>query len=115
MSASTIAEREIVNTWPDYHYENVLAASEQVNWRVEDLIGPGKRLDFRRPFMPESLPRIARLRELLPDEVFIQVDGGVGKDNVRDLHEAGASLLVAGSSIFGQDDIAAAYAHLAGL
>jgi len=68
-----------------------------------------------QPFMPESLPRIARLRELLPDEVFIQVDGGVGKDNVRDLHEAGASLLVAGSSIFGQDDIAAAYAHLAGL
>jgi hypothetical protein len=68
MSASTIAEREIVNTWPDYHYENVLAASEQVNWRVEDLIGPGKRLDFRRPFMPESLARVETLDFLTPQD-----------------------------------------------
>jgi ribulose-phosphate 3-epimerase len=66
-----------------------------------------------QPFMPESLPRIRRLRELLPDDVYIQVDGGVGPDNVSDLHEAGATLLVAGSSIFGQDDIAAAYQALA--
>jgi len=68
MSASTIIEREIVNTWPDYHYENVLAASEQVNWRVEDLIGPGKRLDFRRPFMPESLARVEMLDFLTPQD-----------------------------------------------
>ena len=68
-----------------------------------------------QPFMPESIPRVRRLRELLPDEVFIQVDGGVGPDNVRDLREAGASLLVAGTSVFGQQDIAAAYRTLAGL
>ena len=67
-----------------------------------------------QPFMQESIPRIRRLRELLPDEVFIQVDGGVGQDNVRDLREAGASLLVAGTSVFGQEDIAAAYRDLAG-
>ena len=54
-----------------------------------------------------------RLRELLPDEVFIQVDGGVGRENAQDLREAGASLLVAGSSVFGQSDIAAAYTALA--
>jgi len=68
MSASTIIEREIVNTWPDYHYENVLAASEQVNWRVEDLIGGAKRLDFRRPFMPETLARVEMLDFLTPQE-----------------------------------------------
>ena len=66
-----------------------------------------------QPFMRESIPRVARLRELLPDEVFIQVDGGVGRDNVADLREAGASLLVAGTSVFGQDDIGAAYRQLA--
>jgi ribulose-phosphate 3-epimerase len=66
-------------------------------------------------FMPESIPRVQRLRELLPDDVFIQVDGGVGRENVRDLREAGASLLVAGTSVFGQQDIAAAYRSLAGL
>jgi ribulose-phosphate 3-epimerase len=68
-----------------------------------------------QPFMPESIPRVRRLRELLPDDVFIQVDGGVGRDNVRDLREAGASLLVAGTSVFGQQDIAAAYRTLAAL
>jgi ribulose-phosphate 3-epimerase len=68
-----------------------------------------------QPFMPESIPRVERLRELLPDDVFIQVDGGVGKDNVRDLSEAGATLLVAGTSIFGRQDIAAAYRTLAEL
>ena len=66
-----------------------------------------------QPFMRESIPRIRRLRELLPDEVFIQVDGGVGPDNVRDLREAGATLLVAGTSVFGQEDIPAAYRGLA--
>ena len=68
-----------------------------------------------QPFMPESLQRVARLRELLPDEVYIQVDGGVGPDNVRDLREAGANLQVAGTSVFGQKDIAAAYRDLAAL
>ena len=68
-----------------------------------------------QPFMQESIPRVRRLRELLPDDVYIQVDGGVGPDNVRELREAGASLLVAGTSVFGREDIAAAYRDLAAL
>jgi ribulose-phosphate 3-epimerase len=66
-------------------------------------------------FMPEALPRIQRLRAILPDEQHIQVDGGVGLDNVPQLRDAGAELLVAGTSVFGDDDIAAAYRELAAL
>jgi len=62
-------------------------------------------------FMPEALDRIARLCELLP-ETPIQVDGGIGPDTIGPAQEAGASLFVAGTSIFGEDDIAAAYASL---
>jgi ribulose-phosphate 3-epimerase len=62
-------------------------------------------------FMPDALDRIARLRELLP-ETPIQVDGGIGPDTIGPAREAGASLFVAGTSIFGQGDIAAAYAGL---
>jgi ribulose-phosphate 3-epimerase len=65
-----------------------------------------------QPFMPESIPRVRRLRELLDDGVYIQVDGGVGPDNVRELREAGADLLVAGTSVFGQEDSAGAYRGL---
>ena len=40
-----------------YTYEEVLAASEKVRWRVEDLIGGDHRLDFGKAFLPESLAR----------------------------------------------------------
>ncbi len=66
-----------------------------------------------QPFMPESVPRVQRLRELLPDGVHVQVDGGVGPDNAAEIRQAGANLLVAGTSVFGQEDIAGAYRRLA--
>ncbi len=65
-----------------------------------------------QPFMPEAIPRVRRLRELLPASTHIQVDGGVGPDNAAQAREAGANLLVAGTSVFGDDDIAAAYRGL---
>jgi hypothetical protein len=40
-----------------YNYEDALAASQKINWRVEELIGNDKQLDFGKPFMPESLAR----------------------------------------------------------
>ncbi|HSC51301.1 MAG TPA: ribulose-phosphate 3-epimerase [Gaiellaceae bacterium] len=64
-------------------------------------------------FIPESIDRVRRLRELLPDEVAIQVDGGVGPENIRGLRDAGATLFVAATAIFGHDDVGAAYRRLA--
>jgi ribulose-phosphate 3-epimerase len=64
-------------------------------------------------FMPEALGRIEELRRLLPDEVHVQVDGGIHADNARAVRDAGADLLVAGSAVFWQDDPAAAYKSLA--
>jgi ribulose-phosphate 3-epimerase len=65
-----------------------------------------------QPFMPEALERIKALRDLLPDGMHIQVDGGIGADNARAVYEAGADLLVAGSAIFGREDIPRAYRRL---
>ena len=66
-------------------------------------------------FMPDAFDRIARLRALLPDEVRVQVDGGVNRETVRAARDAGADLLVAGSAIFWKDDPAAAYRELVDL
>jgi ribulose-phosphate 3-epimerase len=63
-------------------------------------------------FMPETYERVRRLRALLPKGMHIQVDGGVGEDNVTQLREVGVDLFVAGSSIFGHDP-PAAYRRLA--
>jgi ribulose-phosphate 3-epimerase len=63
--------------------------------------------------LPESYDRVARLRELLPPQILIQVDGGVHLGNVRRLRAAGAQALVAGAAVFDADDPGAAYAELA--
>jgi len=51
-----------------YSYQAALTASQKVNWRVEDIIGGDKRLDFSKPFMPESLARVELLDFLSADE-----------------------------------------------
>jgi ribulose-phosphate 3-epimerase len=63
-------------------------------------------------FMPEAYERIRTVRSLLPPDMHVQVDGGIGPDNARAVHDAGASLLVAGSSIFGREDLTRAYRRL---
>ena len=64
-------------------------------------------------FIPESVERVRALRSLLPASVPIQVDGGVGAENIRELRGAGATLFVAATSIFGNEDPPAAYRRLA--
>ncbi len=51
-----------------YTYQSALAASELIHWRVEDIIGGEKRLDFNKPFMPESLARVEPLSFLDQEE-----------------------------------------------
>jgi ribulose-phosphate 3-epimerase len=63
-------------------------------------------------FMPDAYERIGTTRSLLPPDVPVQVDGGIGPDNIRAVRDAGASLFVAGSSIFGREDLPRAYRRL---
>lgn len=51
-----------------YTYEAILGASERIHWRVEDVIGGDKQLDFARSFMPESLARVEPLGFLTPGQ-----------------------------------------------
>jgi ribulose-phosphate 3-epimerase len=63
-------------------------------------------------FMPDALDRIRELRTLLPATMPIQVDGGVGPENITELRVAGATLFVAGASVFGREDYVRAYDRL---
>jgi ribulose-phosphate 3-epimerase len=64
-------------------------------------------------FIPTAYEKIRRLRTLLGGrEVLVSVDGGVKVDNAEPLARAGATVLVAGSSIFGAPDPRAAVAAL---
>jgi ribulose-phosphate 3-epimerase len=63
-----------------------------------------------QPYIESSTAKVRRLRELLPDGMPIEVDGGIDERTAGPAAEAGATLFVAGSSIFGKPDPAAAYA-----
>jgi hypothetical protein len=49
-------------------YQHLLETSRRVNWRLEDLLGEGRRLDFTRPFLPETFAQTEPLKFLSPGE-----------------------------------------------
>jgi hypothetical protein len=54
-----------------FNFAETLAVSQRVNWRIEDIIGGDKTLDFSKPFMPEALARIGKLNFLDAQERLI--------------------------------------------
>jgi ribulose-phosphate 3-epimerase len=93
---------------PGTAVEDAAQVAERADLALCMSINPGYS---GQAFMPEALERIARLRELLPDTP-IQVDGGIGPDTIGPARAAGATLFVAGTSIFGREDLARAYRRL---
>ena len=66
-------------------------------------------------FIETMVPKIARLRKLIDDaglKVDIQVDGGINDKTAPLVKEAGATVLVAGSYVYGAKDVAQAIANL---
>ncbi|BBO17186.1 ribulose-phosphate 3-epimerase [Candidatus Brocadia pituitae] len=51
-------------------------------------------------FIPEVLPKIARLRSIAPDELDIEVDGGITTETISQAVQQGANVIVAASAIF---------------
>ena len=57
-------------------------------------------------FIPESLDKIRAIRKMITEQglnVDIQVDGGIYLTNVREVLDAGANVIVAGSAVFNGD------------
>lgn len=59
-----------------------------------------------------SFAKVKRLRAMLPDEVALEVDGGVNVGTAARCSAAGANLLVAGSAVFGSADPGEAFAAI---
>jgi ribulose-phosphate 3-epimerase len=66
-----------------------------------------------QPYIQASTRRVKRLRELLAPGTPIEVDGGIEAETAAATLAAGATLFVAGSSIFGSSDPAGAYREIA--
>jgi ribulose-phosphate 3-epimerase len=60
----------------------------------------------------EQLREVRLLSRGLPEGTAIQVGGGITHDNVRELYDAGARLLLVGTAIFHREDLPRAYRRL---
>ena len=66
-------------------------------------------------FIPSTLQKLVQARQLIDDsgyDIRLEVDGGVGVENIAKVAAAGADTFVAGSAIFGQPDYAAVIAKM---
>ncbi len=69
-------------------------------------------------FIEGTLPKIRRARQAVGEsglDVWIQVDGGVSRDTIERAADAGANVFVAGSAVYGADDVPAEIEALRGL
>jgi len=90
---------------PDIPIDKVLPYADQVDLILIMSVDAGFG---GQSFKPIALEKLKNLRESIPSEVLLEVDGGVNLDTVQACTEAGADLLVIGSAIFKQSDYAQA-------
>lgn len=66
-------------------------------------------------FITTSLDKVRRLRRMIDERGLptrIEIDGGIGRDNIGEVAAAGAEIMVAGTAVFGEDDPARAVREL---
>ncbi len=66
-------------------------------------------------FLPLVLPKLRALRQMIDQsgrDIELEIDGGIGPDNAKLVTDAGVTVIVAGSSVFGQKDRGAALGQL---
>ena len=90
--------------------EAVLPLAEMLDHVLCMTVNPGWG---GQPYIDTSTAKVTRLRELLGPGVPIEVDGGIDAVTAGAASTAGATLFVAGSSIFGAEDPVAAYREIA--
>ena len=91
---------------------------EKMDWVIEDIdvaliltVNPG----LSTSLIHSIIPKIEKLKERIIKlglDVEIEVDGGINRDNIRRLSDAGMDIAVAGGAVFGEKDYAKAISSL---
>ena len=67
-------------------------------------------------FMEDMMPKVTAVKNEIErrglKDIDIEVDGGIGEDNIKSVVDAGANVIVAGSSVFRADDVKKAVENL---
>lgn len=68
-------------------------------------------------FVSGSVTKLRRLRQMIVERGLptrIEIDGGIDENNIEEVVNAGAEIIVAGTAVFGKDDPASAVKQLLG-
>lgn len=97
-----------------YSYKATLEAAHKVNWRIEDIIGGDKRIDFTKPFMPEALAGVEAIACLNAAEkqILNQIRGNSYLYLFGLVEEFIVPLVLEHVQTIGTDDIVATQAFL---
>lgn len=93
---------------PDTPYEKVLPFADRIDMILVMSVFPGYG---GQKYIEDVNKKITALREKLGPDFLIEVDGGVKKENIKSVVEAGANVIVAGTAVF-NDDIEGSVAAL---
>ena len=85
---------------------SVCCILEQVDMVLLMSVNPGFGGQTYLPYVTDKIKEMRKICDSRNLDLDIEVDGGIGLENVRRVIEAGANVIVAGSSVF-KDDIAA--------
>ncbi len=86
---------------PETDVRQIKAYLSQIDQVLVMTVHPGF---YGSPFLPETMDKIRRLRELKPD-LDIEVDGGITADTIEEVNKAGANMFVSGSYLIKSEDI----------
>ena len=89
---------------PDTPVEKIADVLEECDMLLLMSVFPGFG---GQKFIPEVLPKIeqvAKLVDKIGKDIDIEIDGGINKENVRLVKDAGANVIVAGSTVFNEVD-----------
>ena len=62
--------------------------------------------------MTDKIRRLRKILDQLDNPVHLQIDGGIHRGNIHELHQAGADMIVVGNAVYGTPDPAAALQNL---
>jgi ribulose-phosphate 3-epimerase len=93
---------------PKTDLESVLDHLDEIDGIVIMTVNPGS---FCIEFIPETLEKVKRLRQLRSD-IPIEVDGCMNPDHIRMAREAGANIFDSGSYVMKSDDVDEALSEL---
>jgi ribulose-phosphate 3-epimerase len=126
------ADMVSVHVEADAHLQRTLTAIREAGAKAGIAINPGTPLDAiweclpyadfvllmsvnpgfgGQKFVPTMLDKVRRLRRMIDERelnVRIEIDGGIDENNISDVVEAGAEMIVAGTAVFGNGDPAKA-------